>query len=178
MTQEASAKAKFLDKLEVLLINDFTLEATIHQSLACNLWVFGYEFSHYINNKSLKKATEDLCNKIYQGDYGDKRPDLFLGMAFNREKLLIEFKRPSHTLNRDDENQAQKYRDELIKMFPNQPIKIMLIGGKKAEKVDQNNNAANLSYHTYREVVFQCQSKLRLANKATYTRTNSLTHAH
>lgn len=153
MTQEASAKAKFLNKLELLISNDSTLEATVHQALAGNLWVFGYEYAHYINNQSLKTATEQLCNKIYKGDNADKRPDLFLGMAFNREKLLIEFKRPNHTLNRDDEAQAQKYRDELLKMFPNDRIKVMLIGGKKAEKIDQQNNAANLSYHTYREVV-------------------------
>jgi glucose-6-phosphate 1-dehydrogenase len=74
-------------------------------------------------------------------------------MAFNREKLLIEFKRPSHTLNRDDESQAQKYRDELLKMFPNDTIKVMLVGGKKAEKIDRQNNPTNLSYNTYREIV-------------------------
>jgi hypothetical protein len=153
MTQEASARSRFLDKLELLLSNEGTLEATIHQALAGNLWVFGYEYSHYINNQSLKKATEDLCNKVYTGDYGAKRPDLFLGMAFNREKLLIEFKRPSHTLSRDDENQAQKYRDELEIMFPNQSIKILLIGGKKAVKINQNNNPSNLLYYTYREIV-------------------------
>jgi hypothetical protein len=90
---------------------------------------------------------------VYKGDYGAKRPDLFLGMAFNREKLLIEFKRPSHTLNRDDESQAQKYRDELEVMFPNQPIKVILIGGRKADKINQTNNASNLLYFTYRELV-------------------------
>jgi ethanolamine utilization protein EutP (predicted NTPase) len=153
MTQEASAKAKFLDKIEQLLNKDETLEATMHQALASNLWVFGYEYAHYINNKSLKLATEQLCNKLYRGENAGKRPDLLLGMAFNREKLLIEFKRPSHTLSRDDEAQAQRYRDELSVMFPNDQIKVMLVGGKPGNKIVQHNNAAGLTYHTYSEVV-------------------------
>ncbi len=152
MTQEASAKSKFLDKLELLLDNPATLEATMHQALANNLWVFGYEYSHYINNKSLQKATLELCQKVYKEDNAAKRPDLFLGMSFNREKLLIEFKRPSHTLTRHDEAQAQNYRDELVRMFPNNPIRIMLIGGDKKAIIQQENNATGLTYHTYREI--------------------------
>ncbi len=49
--------------------------------------------------------------------------------------------------------EAQTYRDELEIMFPNQSIKVILIGGRKADKINQNNNAANLVYYTYREIV-------------------------
>ena len=153
MTQEASAKAKFLDKLEALISNQSTLESTVHQALASNLWIFGYEYSHFINNQSLKTASEQLCNRVYKGTDADRRPDLYLGMAFNREKLLIEFKRPRHVLTRQDEAQAQNYRDELEIMFPNNSIKVLIIGGKKVTKINQMNNPNNLSYHTYREVI-------------------------
>jgi hypothetical protein len=127
MTQQASAKSKFLDKLQTLIDNPQTLESTVHQALANNLWVLGSEYSHFISNQSLKKACQQLCDKIYKGENANKRPDLFLGMAFNRERLLIEFKRPSHTLNRNDEAQAQRYRDELSIMFPNDRIIVKLM---------------------------------------------------
>lgn len=153
MTQQASAKAKFLDKLQKLIDSPETLEATVHQALANNLWVFGYEYSHFISNQSLKKACQQLCDKIYSGENANKRPDLFLGMAFNRERLLIEFKRPSHTLTRIDEAQAQRYRDELSTMFPYDRIIVKLIGGSAGDKIKQQNNAIDLTYHSYAEII-------------------------
>lgn len=153
MTHEASAKAKFLDKLQNLIGNKDTLEATVHQALANNLWVFGYEYSHFISNQSLKTACQQLCDKVYKGENASIRPDLYLGMAFNRERLLIEFKRPSHVLTRFDEAQAQRYRDELLTMFPNDRIIVKLIGGEKADKIQTQNNAIDLSYHTFNEIV-------------------------
>ena len=153
MTQQASAKAKFLDKLQTLIDSPDTLEATVHQALANNLWVFGYEYSHFISNQSLKKACDKLCDRIYKGENANKRPDLFLGMAFNRERLLIEFKRPSHTLTRIDEAQAQRYRDELSIMFPNDRIIVKLIGGATGDKIKQQNNANDLTYHSFTEII-------------------------
>ena len=153
MTHQASAKAKFLDKLQTLIDSPETLEATVHQALANNLWVLGYEYSHFISNQSLKKACENLCDRIYKGDNASKRPDLYLGMAFNRERLLIEFKRPSHTLTRNDEAQAQRYRDELSTMFPNDRIIVKLIGGNTGDKIKQQNNANDLTYHSFTEII-------------------------
>lgn len=153
MTQQASAKAKFLDKFQTLIDSPDTLESTVHQALANNLWVFGYEYSHFISNQSLKKACEQLCDRVYKGENANKRPDLFLGMAFNRERLLIEFKRPSHILTRVDEAQAQRYRDELSTMFPNDRIIVKLIGGSTGDKIRQQNNATDLSYHSFTEII-------------------------
>ena len=153
MTQQASAKAKFLDKFQTLIENQDTLESTVHQALANNLWVFGYEYSQFISNQSLKKVSEILCDKIYKGENATKRPDLFLGMAYNKERLLIEFKRPSHTLTRTDEAQAQRYRDELSTMFPNDKINIKLIGGVVGDKIKQHHNASDLTYHSFSEII-------------------------
>jgi hypothetical protein len=38
------------------------------------------------------------------------------------------FKRPSHELSRDDENQAEKYRDDLTPEFGD--MDILVVGGK------------------------------------------------
>ena len=121
--------------------------------MANNLWVLGYEYSHFISNQSLKKACENLCDRIYKSDNANKRPDLYLGIAFNRERLLIEFKRPSHTLTRNDEAQAQRYRDELSTMFPNDRIIVKLIGGHTGDKIKQQNNANDLTYHSFTEII-------------------------
>ncbi len=170
MTQQASAKAKFLDRMQDLIDNEQTLESTVHQALANNLWIFGYEYSHFISNQTLKKACEQLCDKIYKGENANKRPDLFLGMAFNREKLLIEFKRPSHTLTRTDEAQAQRYRDELLSMFPNDKIRVKLIGGDVSDKISLQNNANELMYHSFNEIIANARANYEwLINELTHS---------
>ncbi len=42
--------------------------------------------------------------------------------------LLIEFKRPSKTVGRDDGSQALKYADDLLKKFS--PMDVMVVGGQ------------------------------------------------
>jgi hypothetical protein len=44
---------------------------------------------------------------------------------FGSKYVLIEFKRPSHTITRDDQLQAEKYRDTLRQF---RPMEILLIG--------------------------------------------------
>ena len=47
----------------------------------------------------------------------NKRPDLLLLSRFTERHVLIEFKRPSHTIGRLDVSQAEQYRDDLTKQF-------------------------------------------------------------
>jgi hypothetical protein len=38
-------------------------------------------------------------------------------------------------------------------MFPNNAIKIKLIGGRVDEKISQQNNALGLTYHSFMEII-------------------------
>ena len=79
------------------------------------------------SNRTMKKVVEEYTDGQYKGDNAAKRPDLLLLSEMYGQHLLIEFKRPSKTINRDDETQAQKYRDDLGTKF--HPMKILLIRG-------------------------------------------------
>jgi len=49
--------------------------------------------------------------------------------------LLVEFKRPSHDLTRDDEAQAAKYRDDLSRSLGKQ-VDVLLLGRKRSPDVN------------------------------------------
>jgi hypothetical protein len=125
--QQARNRLVFLDKMDELLRDKRTLESTMHQALEKNLWVFGYEYSLISSNKSLSKMISDCMGDKFDGDGGKTRPDLFLGEDPGGRRLLIEFKRPSHSVGRDDVNQAEKYRDYLTRSF--EQIEILVVGG-------------------------------------------------
>lgn len=128
MAKQAQRRLQFLDELDELSHNENTLEKTMHKALEKNLWVFGTEYSLMSSEKTLARIIEDYSTKNFSGPRANKRPDLFLVKDIARRQLLVEFKRPSHTLTRDDENQAEKYRDDLTPDFG--PMDIIVVGGK------------------------------------------------
>jgi hypothetical protein len=131
---QAQRRMQFLDELDDLSHQNETLEKTMHKALETNLWVFGAKYSLISSDKTLARVISDYTSKKYSGPRGNKRPDLFLGTDIIQNKLLIEFKRPSHTLSRDDENQATKYRDDLTSDFGR--IDIILLGGNVDPKIN------------------------------------------
>jgi len=70
---------------------------------------------------------------------------------------LLEFKRPRHQLTRDDQNQAEKYRDDLLSTF--QPIEIVLVGGSVDPKLNFN-PPENVSFLSYAAVISNARQQL------------------
>ena len=62
----------------------------------------------------MAKFLDDNLGAKFTGPRANKRPDLFLAELMSGGFLLIEFKRPSKAIDRDDQNQAVKYRVDLI----------------------------------------------------------------
>lgn len=94
------------------------------------MWVFGANYSVFSSNRTLKRQVEDFLNKNYIGERANKRPDLLLNVNFANEYLLIEFKRPSHSLQYKDYQQATAYRNDFVP-YTSSKITVILIGGKR-----------------------------------------------
>ncbi len=142
MARQAKGRLQFLDELDELASNPKTLEKTMHKALEKNLWVFGTEYSLMSSEKTLARVIEEYTNKKFSGSRANKRPDLFLATDITRRYLLIEFKRPSHTLTRDDENQAEKYRDDLTPNFGT--MDIVVVGGYVDQKISSQYNRKDI----------------------------------
>lgn len=137
MANQTQSRLKLLDHLDLLVRNPETLERTVHNVIERNLWALGSEYSLIASNKTLAVTIEEYTTSEFTGERAAKRPDLFLAQNLRGGYLLIEFKRPSKTITRDDQNQAAKYRDDLEPKFGQ--IEILLLGkGRDSTALIQN----------------------------------------
>lgn len=148
MAQQGTNRMKFLDHLEELIRNKDTHEKVVHKALENSLWALGEEYSLLTSNKTIAAAVEEYLGNKFTGERAKKRPDLLLSDLSRDALLLIEFKRPSHTLTRDDKNQAEKYRDDLMPTF-SKKIDVLVLGGSRKDGlpvVFENGSAKLVSY--------------------------------
>ena len=130
VAEQATNRLKFLDYLEEICSKKDTLEKHVHKAIEKNLWLFGAEYSLFSSETTLKKQIEEFYNRKYVGDRANKRPDLLLTENLNHERLLIEFKRPSHPLSFEDYQQATAYRNDFHQNAIDQQINVFIIGGR------------------------------------------------
>lgn len=158
MAQQATRRMQFLDELDDLIKNQSTLERTIHVALEKNLWVFGAEYSIMSSNQTLTRVIEEYTQKKFSGERAKKRPDLFLTHDFLNRHLLIEFKKPAETIGRDEENQAEKYRDDLTPNFGK--INVIVLGGRVDYKVSVHYERSDVKLTSYNSLVSSARSQL------------------
>ncbi|SDA09892.1 Histidine kinase-, DNA gyrase B-, and HSP90-like ATPase [Nitrosospira sp. Nsp18] len=160
LVEQASARSMFLDQLEQLASNTGTSEAIMHKALERNLWVFGPEFSLFSTNITLKRQIEEYLQKKYVGNKADQRPDLLLNQNLSGEYLLIELKRPSHSLNHDDYTQAIAYRHDLGKHI-SATIRVLLIGGRRSPDFPQVNREPDVNVAVFDQLIATARKQLQ-----------------
>lgn len=158
--EQANSRLKFLEEFEYLCRDSSTEEKQIHNLLAKNLWVFGLEYSFFSSNTTLKRQVEDLLGKKYSGERANKRPDLLLNMNADNKYLLIEFKRPNHSLAYTDYQQATGYRNDFVPFTDNE-IKVLVIGGRKGnDLLNLKNREPNTDILTFSEMISKARNQL------------------
>lgn len=160
ITSQALNRLRFLDELNILVDNPKTLEKTVHKAFENNTWLLGDDYSVLFSDIGMKSAIEKVLNKKYKGDNPGNRPDLLFGRTLNKKLCLVEFKRPSFTLNRDTEKQAIEYRDDLNAYFHNQKIEINLLGGRVKENISSHNERDDVHFRSYIDIISVARQKL------------------
>jgi len=158
---QASRRRQFLDYLDQLIHNPKTLEKDAHKALETNLWVLGRQYSVMSSNATLRKVIEAYSEKKISGTRAAKRPDLLLSQDFGDTYLLIEFKRPSHDITRDDVAQAEKYRDDLYsRLSSTARIDIMMIGRGRVASLDPRQLVNSVSIYSYASIISAARTEL------------------
>ena len=155
--KQATSRLEFLDSLDKLVSDPATLERQLHQAIEHNLWLLGSAYSLVSSNRTMKSIVETYLNGQYSGDAAAKRPDLLLLSEIHGHHLLIEFKRPDKTINRDDETQAQKYRDDFGAKL--HPMKIWLVGGS-VDRSLRLNPGNQIEYYSYTDLVARARAEV------------------
>ncbi|OJH08050.1 MAG: phosphonate ABC transporter permease [Alcanivorax borkumensis] len=162
VAEQARSRLRFLDYLEGMCGRKETLEVHVHKAIEKNLWIFGAEYSLFSSNETLRRQVEVYLNSKYVGDREDKRPDLFLTENINGERLLIEFKRPNHSLRFKDYQQATAYRNDFHQNGIDKQINVILIGGKLGNDLSiQERREPNVKIMAFADLISsarrQCQ---------------------
>lgn len=157
---QARRRREFLSKLDELIANPQTLETQIHKALEVNLWVLGRAYSMLSSNETLRGLIHRAFSAKVKDDQANKRPDLLLTENVLGDYVLIEFKRPSHAITRDDLNQAEKYRDALTPTLTGKKIDVIVIGRGLAASVVPTNLSPNVKVLSFVGVVSAARSEL------------------
>ena len=160
MAEQAVRRLRVLDELDRLVAASETIESTMHKALEHNLWVLGASYSVMFSNKTLARVIEDYTGQKFKGARAKKRPDLFLSRNIYGRHLLLEFKRPSHVITRDDESQAKKYRDDLSTQFSD--IEIVVLGRARDPQIATVYDGTNAKLLSYVDIISQARTELTL----------------
>jgi hypothetical protein len=160
VAEQLRHRLSFLDEFDGLISNPKSLESQVHQAIEKNLWLLGPGYRIIASNRTLDKIVADWAGNKFQGKRANKRPDVLLLPADRDTSLLIEFKRPSHAISRDDENQAIKYRDDLQPFLPDKKIAVLMVGGTRDPKVSSLYGTSDLKVTTFRALVAQARDDL------------------
>jgi hypothetical protein len=159
ISQQAKQRLEFLDHLSELIFNEKTLEQQVHKAIENSLWILGSEYSVMSSDITLRAVVEKTLNQTYKGKRANKRPDLFLANSISDNHLLIEFKRPSHTLTLEDYQQATRYRHELS-TYISSPIDVIVLGGKRDNELNHSLTEPNVKILAYPEVISLARRQL------------------
>lgn len=158
---QASRRREFLNFLDQLVQNPLTLEKDAHRAFETNLWLLGRKYSLMSSNSTLHKVIETYCGMTFKGSRAAKRPDLLLSQDYGDKYLLIEFKRPSHDITRDDIAQAEKYRDDLSsRLSSTAGMDIVMVGRGRVTTLDTRNLLDSISVHSYASVISSARTEL------------------
>lgn len=158
---QASRRLEFLNYIDELLQNPGTLEKDVHQAFETNLWLFGRKYSLMSSNSTLKSIIGKYCETPFEGDSAAKRPDLLLSQDYGDKYLLIEFKRPSHNISREDIAQAERYRDDLsLRLSSTASMDIIMVGKGRVATLNSRNMLNSISVHSYASIVSSARSEL------------------
>ena len=147
-----------LDLFESMIVNDKTYEIkgdnSIHRILEKNLWILNENYWLMQSNKSLRTFIGDEILKKDK-DSSKKRPDFVCSTA-DRKLILVEIKKPSLTIGKDEVDQIEKYTI-IAEDYRNQDftkIDAFLIGNKFSTEADKLlKRRANIKKMTYNELL-------------------------
>lgn len=112
VAQQVKARMETIELFEKQAQDEKTFEIkgdnSIHRILKRAMWMIDERYWLLQSNNTLRKFIGDAMSKKDRKRFGDKRPDFVCGTVESR-LILLELKRPSHTLSVGDLNQLEAY---------------------------------------------------------------------
>jgi len=131
VAQQVRARLETISLFEKQVNDERTYEIkgdnSIHRILERAMWLVDERYWLLYSNTTLLQSIGKEMAKRDKKRYGKKRPDFVCG-TFGKKLILLELKRPSHTLNVDDLNQLEQYVIVAKKYFTFSSCEAYLVG--------------------------------------------------
>lgn len=123
-----------IETFEEIILDDNTYELkgdkSVHRALERSMWIFSDDYWIAQSNKTLRTL---IGNDLAKEDkkYKDNRPDFACVDAVRRGTVIVEIKRPSVELTKDEVDQAERYLRIVSKRSGSKKKPtVYLVGGK------------------------------------------------
>ena len=117
ITREVTRRLDTIKLFRERLLDDSTFEIrgdnSIHRVLEGSMWIISEHYWLMHSNRTLREIVGKELEKRDR-EFAKKRPDFVCG-AVDGKLVVVEIKRPAHTLTVDDLNQLETYVDVLEK---------------------------------------------------------------
>jgi len=158
VTGEVARRVGLLKLFNERVLDDRTYEITgegsIHRLLERAMWIVDERYWLMHSNRQLRTV---VATELAKQDkkFEKRRPDFVCGTV-DRKLILIEIKRPSHTLTVDDLNQLERYV-VLCNQYDNQhsAFEAMLVGKKASDDLTRTLKVRGSAFkvRTYTQLV-------------------------
>ncbi len=203
--REVGDRVEFINGLNALIFDKMTKKRMLerrqlHRILAHQTWIFGEEWSitgdddrlTTVLANHLSQLGEDIdfagAPPVLREDGSDGIPDLVLGRKLETHEnrfhtLVVELKRPSHTLTDDDISQLRSYasaitNDERFDQ-PNSTWEFWLVGNDARQSVNEQRDSVSLPYgvvqrgkkysivvRTWAEIIGDAEHRLKFVQRS------------
>jgi len=159
IVERARQRLRIVEAFEDLVRDPSTLELSgVHRALQDNAWILGDQYELLKSNRTLQGIVDQILGSSYVGSRGRERPDLIL-VGLQERYLVVELKRPGHTLGRTDVAQSERYRDELLAHLPQGRIDVVVVGGRVDPNMRRDDHR-DLTVTTFDEVLAGARARL------------------
>ena len=109
-------------------------DKSIHRVLERAMWLIDEHYWLLHSNTTLRVSIGEEMERRDKKMYGDMRPDFVCGTVGER-LIVLELKRPAHTLTVEDLNQLETYMTVAEKYFTTRSSKGYLVGAKTDDEL-------------------------------------------
>lgn len=125
------------------------------------MWLLGRQYALMSSNITLKRVIANYSDKKFTGERASRRPDLLLSQDLADSYLLIEFKRPNHSISREDVAQAEQYRDDLSATIASSSLlRILMIGKGSSTSMNKRYMADMTTVSSYASILSSARTEL------------------
>ncbi|MFB6242054.1 MAG: hypothetical protein ABEJ36_04630 [Candidatus Nanosalina sp.] len=138
---------------------------SVHKALESNLWLFNESYRLMHSDRTIKTFIRDKLDLDFDEDSegADKRPDFVVGKDSNH-LVIVELKKPSHTLQKEDLDQLEEYK-RLAQSYTDenfQTEKCYLVGNEMSDDLDYFlENREGFEVLTYTDLISNAKNRYR-----------------